>query len=248
VVLELKKLSDPDDLLFFKKYLKEQYANTNIGMSVNRGYKISYQAKNFKDNNVFSKEYPLKWQKYSTFNDNFGYKLVNNGIGRDEWRDNFDLYPKLADKIQYFLSKRIDKLAIDSLVPISIWKISDQEVIFNLYSIRTIYDEEIDEEIININSLTAIAVNDNDDWQLTIIDAIYDANIKTDISYNNGHKRFYIWDLYEDKDKNISIIFKIEDQYSQYFKIYQRDNLNKFKEFYQLGGYYEHIIIDPENK
>jgi hypothetical protein len=131
--------------------------------------------------------------------------------------------------------------------PISIWEISDQEVIFNLYSIRKIIDEEVSEEIINVSSLTAIAIWENDQWRLNIVDGIYDSNIKTNIAYKNGHKRFYIWDLYEDEEYNVAIIFKIEDEYSEYFKIYQEDLMGNFKEFYQLGGYYEKIIIDPDN-
>lgn len=242
-VQELKILPDPDRSLFFKKYLQQEYANSNIF----RGYKIAYQAKNYSEDRVFFQNYPVKWQKYSQINDQFGYKISNDINSQNNWQDKFSQYPGLSQKIIEFLSQKISNFAINSMQPIAIWKISDQKIIFNLYSIRDIIDKEIDEEIINVNSLTAIAIWDNDQWYLNIVDAIYDSNIKTNIAYKNGHKRFYIWDLYKDEEYNMAIIFKIEDEYSEYFKIYQEDLMGNFKEFYQLGGYYEKIIIDPES-
>ena len=167
---------------------------------------------------------------------------------QNNWEKKFDKYPKLADKIKEFLSKKIDDSAITSLNPISIWQISDKELAFNLYSIRKIIDERVNEEIINVNSLTAIAILGNDgNWQLDIVDAIYDRNIKTSPSYKKGHKRFYIWDLYK-KDNDLAIIFKIEDEYSEYFEIYQKTKSDNYRQFYRLGGYYEHIIIDPNSE
>lgn len=243
----LKILPNSDNKLFFKKYLKEQYANSEIGMNIMKGYKITNRASNFFDDMVFFQRYPAYWQKYPIINDQFGYKLVIDRKNVNNWEDKFNKYPDLIIKIKDFLSNKIGNLAIDSMSAISIWEISDQEIIFNLYGLRTIDDEQISDEIINVNSLTAIAILEDNKWQLNIIDAIYDSNIKTDISYQNGHKRFYIWDLYEDSDNNLSIIFKIEDKYSQYFKIYQEDKIGNYKEFYQLGGYYDQIIIDPES-
>jgi hypothetical protein len=246
-VQELKILPDPNQSLFFKKYLQQEYANSEIGMNMFRGYKISYQAENYPDNRVFFQNYPVKWQKYSQINNQFGYKISANLNSHHNWQDKFAQYPKLSQKITEFLSQKISDFAINSMQPIAIWEISDQEIIFNLYSIREIIDEEIDEEIINVNSLTAIAIWEDDQWHLNIIDAIYNSNIQTDITYKNGHKRFYIWDLYKDEESNIAIIFKIEDEYSEYFKIYKKGLMGNFKEFYQLGGYYEKIIINPES-
>jgi hypothetical protein len=246
-VQELKILPDPDQSLFFKKYLQQEYANSEIGMNIFKGYKIAYQAKNYANNRVFFQNYPVKWKKYPQINDQFGYKISNDINSQNNWQDKFAQYSGLSQKITEFLSQKISNFTINSMQPISIWEISDQEVIFNLYSIRKIIDEEVSEEIINVSSLTAIAIWENDQWRLNIVDGIYDSNIKTNIAYKNGHKRFYIWDLYEDEEYNVAIIFKIEDEYSEYFKIYQEDLMGNFKEFYQLGGYYEKIIIDPDN-
>ena len=248
IVQELKISYDPDEILFFKKYLKDQYANSEIGISALKGYKITNQAKNFLDNRIFYQKYPIQWQKYNFIKNEIRYKLVINNKLQNNWEKKFDKYPKLADKIKEFLSKKIDDSAITSLNPISIWQISDKELAFNLYSIRKIIDERVNEEIINVNSLTAIAILGNDgNWQLDIVDAIYDRNIKTSPSYKKGHKRFYIWDLYK-KDNDLAIIFKIEDEYSEYFEIYQKTKSDNYRQFYRLGGYYEHIIIDPNSE
>ncbi|MFT5795779.1 MAG: hypothetical protein ACI9W5_000739, partial [Ulvibacter sp.] len=220
--------------------------SVNAGISLSKGYKITNQAKNFLEDRLFFQKYPLKWQKYNSYDGDERHKMLLASDFKNGWEKEFYQYPKLIEAINNFLSVRIDNSAINSLTPVSIWKISDQEVIFNLYGVRHLFDRKIDEEIINVNSLTAIATLNDGKWELDIVDAIYDKNIKTNLAYKNGHKKFYIWDLYEDGD-DMSIIFKVEDKYSEYFQIFQETKSNNYRRFYQLGAYYNHIVIDPNS-
>ena len=243
-VKDVKMIPSVSQNLFFKKYLKNEYFNFDAGISLSKGYKITNQAKNFLEDRLFFQKYPLKWKKYNSYDGNDRYKMLLASDFKNGWEKDFSQYPKLIEVINNFLSVRIDDSAINSLTPVSIWKISDQEVIFNLYGVRHLFDSKIDEEIINVNSLTAIAILNEGKWKLDIVDAIYDKNIKTNLAYKNGHKKFYIWDLYQDGD-DMSIIFKVEDKYSEYFQIFQKTKSNNYRKFYQLGAYYNSSVIDP---
>lgn len=245
-IKDIKILPNIEKNNYFNKYLKSQYSSIDKGISLSKGYKISNQAKNFSKNRVFSQEYPLKWHQYNSYDNKEKYKMILSSDFENGWGDEFNKYPKLIDKIKNYLIEKIDKSALESLTTISIWEISDKKLVFNLYGIRDLPDNLSDEEIINVNSFTAIAILDGDNWQLDIVDAIYDSNIKTDLAYKNGHKRLYIWDLYKNED-DFSVIFKVEDRYSEYFQIYQDTKYNNYRKFYQIEAYYNHIIIDPNN-
>lgn len=238
---------DPELVDLFDKYLRWNYKEYQIGQVFSKGYKINNQARNFANNRLFYQEYPTKWQSYN-IDGKKKYKLEISTKNHQNWQEYLSKYPKLITKIHNFLKDRINQSTINSLYPISIWQINKNTFAINLYSIRNISDQNIHPEIVNINSFTFIATQkENNNWHLDIVNAIFNANIKTDIQYKNGHKRFYIWDLYKYQGKE-AIIFKIEDQNSEYFKIFKKTNINNYKEFYQMGGYYETITIDPEIK
>ena len=65
---------------------------------------------------------------------------------------------------------------------------------------------------------------------------IYLLFVLVDISYANGHKKYVFWDLYQvDKnDQNPKIIFKVEDKFQEYLKIFEEANNGKYQELYQI--------------
>jgi hypothetical protein len=126
---------------------------------------------------------------------------------------------------------------------------------FNLYNLKesnnnNIYSKERN-DFANITSFTAIATFNAGKWSLTVVDAILDNDIKTDISYREGHKKYILWDLYQfnENDKNLKLIFKIEDRFNEYFEIFSanqnNENLSKYQMIHRFNPLFDK---DNDNK
>ena len=111
---------------------------------------------------------------------------------------------------------------------------------FNLYNLgesreNNIYNKER-ANFANITSLTAIANFSAGKWSLTVVETILDNDIKTDISYREGHKKYILWDFYQfnENDKNLKLIFKVEDRFNEYFEIFSANQNNENLSKYQI--------------
>ena len=82
-------------------------------------------------------------------------------------------------------------------------------------------------------------------WKITVINANFDANLKMDLAFKNGHKRYEIWDLFKvnAEDENPKIILRIEDKNSEYFEVYSKQINNGYALIYQGGGNYMPINL-----
>jgi len=226
-----------------EKFLRDKYVRQGdkkyIGYYIDRSFKIH------KKNTILDRKYVVKWQKYYKFNDNNYLSQENKlitAVSRNypnSWKDDLLKYPTLVKKIEnFFIRRHVDKDTIDNLLLTYLWKIpGDTDSLgFNLYLLRESRDKELGSDYVNVTSLTAIANNFNGEWKISVIDAIFDNEIKTEISYRNGHKRYFLQDLYfEDaKDKKVKIIFRVEDRLKDYFEIYTKDSGNKYHLTYRI--------------
>ena len=65
---------------------------------------------------------------------------------------------------------------------------------------------------------------------------IFDSEIKADVAYEDGQKKYILQDLYvEDKaDKNPKLLFRVEDKYNEYFEIFAEQKGGKYKMIYHI--------------
>ncbi len=95
-------------------------------------------------------------------------------------------------------------------------------------------DLKSSQEIPNKNSskkTPKILENPNAKWNLSVIEAIFDSEIKMSEIFPNGHKKYVLWDLFKTSktDKNPLLIFLVEDEFTNYFEIYARQKNHKYK-------------------
>ena len=201
----------------------------------------------FANQNIFSRNYVTKWQQNFKSSeaplaerdrlitaDSRNYPIL--------WKDDFKKYKGLAKKIEdFFHNHHIDQNTIDSLSTVYLWKIHDKPLTlaFNLYLLRDSNDIELGPEFADITSLTAIVQKRKDKWYLTVIEVIFDSELKVNLSYANGHKKFDLWDLYKanKEDKTPKIIFKIEDRFKEYFEIFEEQSGGKYQMLYRIDPF-----------
>jgi len=127
--------------------------------------------------------------------------------------------------------------SISDLSTTYLWKIKDKPLTlaFNLYGISRTSDEILSQNFSNVISITAIAQFQEKKWRLSIIDVIFNRELKIDAVYENGHKKYTLWDLYKtsEKDKNPKLIFKIEDAICDYFQIFKEQPNGRYKIAYE---------------
>jgi len=72
-------------------------------------------------------------------------------------------------------------------------------------------------------------------WRLSIVDIIFNREIKVDSTYENGHKKYVLWDLYKinENDKSPKLIFKVEDSICDHFQIFKEQPNGRYKIAYQ---------------
>ncbi len=222
-----------------KEYIKENYVavdkhDKNVFTIVNQG-------KFFAKNMLVDRDYIAKWQfrRKSKFNkayDKISMMTVENRNLPQSWREDFENHPLLLEKVDNFFKKHyIDDDTIDNMKTTYFWVIKDDlpTVAFNIYGLRSNRDEALGPEFVDISSLTVITQKQDDRWNLTVIEVIFSSDVKLDMAYNNGHKRYILWDLYKRSEFDLSpkVIFKVEDRFEDYFEVYEE----------QSGGKYEKI-------
>ncbi len=221
-----------------KKFLQQNYLKQPEEKHLT--VKIFNKAKLFATNKIIDRKYISKW--YKTNN-----TLAENQIDdmmlipadsrnySTYWKDDFKKFPHLADKIEnFFLNRHVDKNTISNLYTTYLWNVKSNPntVAFNLYLLRDSNDSELGRAgFANITSLSAIAQYDGSNWQLSVIEVIFDKEIKLDISYPQGHKKFEMWDLYvtDKNDKNPKIIFRVDDRFEEYFEVYEEVGGGKYR-------------------
>ncbi len=229
-----------------KNYLVES-GQKNIGKVL--GNKMKFAPKN----KIIDRNYVTKWQNYLDFSsvDNNGHISEERRLIAAEsrnyqisWHKDFKNYPTLIKKIEkFFHNHGIPANTVDNLSTTYLWKIKDKPLTlaFNLYLLRDSTDLDLGSNFVDATSLTAIVELKNEHWEMTIIEVILDSEIKVDVPFENGHKKYVIWDLYKvDKnDKNPKIIYKVEDKFGDYFETFEEQN----------GGKYQMIdTFDPSKK
>lgn len=225
------------------KFLKENYVVDN--QKKNLGKSLGNQAKFFSGNQLINRNYVTKWQR------NLDFSYIENGrVGEDtrlisansrnyqiSWYKDFKKYPELIKKIEKFLlNHNLATNTIENLSTTYLWKIKSKPLTlaFNLYLLRDSTEIDLGPEFSNVTLLTAIAQQNGRRWEMTVIQVIFDSEVKVDIAYEDGHKKYTVWDLYkvDKKDKNPKIIFKVSDRFGEHFEIFEEQNGGKYQMVY----------------
>lgn len=224
----------------FKNYLIESNKK-------NLGKIIGNQGKFFSGNKIINRNYVIKWQKsndianikYGINEEKWSAIAVDEKNYQSDWRKDFKNFPDLIKKIEdFFLRHKIAPNTIENLQTNFLWKIKNSPltVAFNLYLLNENTDDILGSEFSNITSLTAIAQKQNnkqqnDSWKLTVIEVIFNNEIKLNPAYENGHQKYTLWDLYKTKpeENNPKIIFKVSDYLSDFFEVYEEQNGGKYQ-------------------
>ena len=96
-------------------------------------------------------------------------------------------------------------------------------------------DDELGPDFANVTSFTAIMQKSKNKWKATVVQVIFDSEVKMDIAFKDGHKKFDLWDLYlvDKKDKNPKVIFKTEERFREFFEIFEEQNGGKYHAVYK---------------
>ena len=248
---EIKKLASQINYNFinnFDAFLQQNYGGLIVGPEGTRGYHIVNMAKIFPKKQLAYRPYMSRWEQvYQNGVATDEIKLVIKGSNEGGWKVDFAKYPELIKEIENILiTNQVDQNTIDSLNTVSLWQISDkpQVMAFELYLLRNIDNKYLKANTANIVALTAIARENSGGkkskkWEISIADAIFDADLKMNIFYHNGHRRYKIWDVYvaDKKDKNPKILFKVEDRDGEYFDLFAKQLNNRYASIYKGGGY-----------
>lgn len=220
-----------------EKFLQENYVTKK--KQKNLLFSLAGKAKNFSKQQIIDRNYVTKWQG--------DLRLVDESINKElqliaadsrnypiSWKKDFRKHPELIKKIEnFFISHNVDQSAIDSLLTTYFWKIKNNPdtFAFNLYLLRNSNDAGFGPDFSNVTSITAIVQKHQKKWEMTVIEVIFDSEVKTEVGFANGHKKYVLWDLYKtDKnDKNPKLIFKVEDKFKEYFEIYEEQTGGKYK-------------------
>lgn len=103
-------------------------------------------------------------------------------------------------------------------------------------SSKKVKDSKKDQPKKNLKNKVKIIDNENSNWDLSVIEAIFDQETKIDPIYRNGHKKHLVWDLYKTNKEDLDpkIIFKVEDKMNEYFEVFARQKNNKYKLIYPI--------------
>jgi hypothetical protein len=232
-----KLFSNLDD---FNQYIEKNYIIYHD--KKNLGKIFANKALLFGENKLIDRNLITKWNKKTTIERNNDgqpneiWNLINleNRNFQNRWKDDFTEFPDLVKKIEKFFAKRkIAPEIIEDLRTTYLWKIKNkpQTIAFNLYSLYSSTDDILTNNFVNVTSLTAIAQKHKDKWQISIIDVIFNREIKIDPVFSGGHKKYILWDLFKinENDKNPKIIFKIEGEVNDYMELYEEQINGKYR-------------------
>lgn len=237
---ELKKLAitktSVGSLEELQNFLRENYAIDASKKEL--GKVIGNQGKFFGKNKIIDHNYVTKWQrKFNGQKEDWRLISASSRNYQDSWRNDFKKYPALKNKIEkFFLEHNIAENTIDNLDTLFLWRVKNKPLtlVFNLYLLRDSTDDGLGSEFVDVTSLTAIAQFRNKKWEMTVVEVIFDSEEKTDVSYEDGLKRYDIWDLYlsDKKDKNPKIIFKVNDKFRDHFEVFEEQQNGKYQKIY----------------
>jgi len=243
---ELGKIINPlEPVEEFKKFLNQNYVSTHN--KKNLGKYIDNKGKFFGDRKIIDRNFIIKWSKkydlekikFGDFEEGWSINPIDNRNYAVDWSTDFKKYPELIKKIEKFFGKRkIPPEIISDLRTTYLWKIKSKPltISFNLYALSPSTDGALSNNFVNVTSISAIATElPNKKWQLSIIEVIFNRELKIDPIYENGHKKFTLWDLYlKDKnDQSPKIIYKVGDSVSDYFEVYQEQKNGKYRSIYK---------------
>lgn len=254
---QIKKLSKQIDYKFlngFSEFLEENYAGIAVGPDGSRGYHIVNMANFFPEKQLIYNPYTVKWESvYKKGTKTNDLKLVVKNINSVSWKEDFADYPDLIKAIEdIFAINKVDPNTVSALNTVSLWQVSDKPKVlaFDLYLLRAVDNKYLKSDFSNVTSLTAIAeLKDDGKWEISIVDAIFDADLQMNIAYENGHKKYKIWDLYQtdENDKNPKILFKVEDKDGEYFELFVKQLNGRYSTIYRGGGYAMDVVTSPLN-
>lgn len=235
----------PEEIANLKKFLEENYTETESqkGLAVNIVNRAKFFEKNiFAQRNFVTKWHRMKKMSYDDNRENLTLIDVESRNYPVSWRQDFKNYPLLSDKVTNFFKKHnIDDSTIDNLRTTFFWLVKSNlpTVAFNIYGLRESKDSALGPEFADVTSLTVIAQKQGDRWNMTVVEVIFSSEIKTNVAYSNGHKRYILWDLYQinENDNNPKIIFKVEDKFRDYFEVYEEQNGGKYNKILEYKFY-----------
>ncbi len=190
------------------KFLKQNYLENS--KSKNLGQKISNRGRYFGQNLLVYQEFASKWQRSLNFEriskddyrEDWRLKPNNKRNSPINWRQDFAKTPDLIERIEDFFRKHeLQSESLNNLKTTYFWKIKAQPLTFafNIYLLRESSDADLGPNFANITSLTAIAQKEDSGsqgkWHLSVIEAIFDKEIKVDTIYTGGHRRYFLWDI-----------------------------------------------------
>ena len=110
---------------------------------------------------------------------------------------------------------------------------------FNFYLVRDSRDIFLDKTFSFVTKLLAIAVQYKNEWNITVVDSMFDININMNYSLKEGHNRKYIWDLYKasTKDKYPKVIIKAVEKDKEYFELFSIQPNRKYTSIFKGAGY-----------
>lgn len=221
----------------FKNYVTEE-KHRNIGAIIDKRTKF------FKKNRIINRNYITKWQRGFDFNgvylqENLHLITAESRNNPTHWKDDLKKYPDLIAKIEkFFIQRHVDHNTLENLSLTYLWKIKNDPttIAFNLYLLRDSNDAELGPDYVSSTSFTAIAQKVNKEWKLTIIEVIFDREIKADVAYEDGQKKYVLQDLYikNKADKNPKLIFRVDDKFTEYFEIFEEQRGGKYKMIYRI--------------
>lgn len=242
MVKDRTSIESIDDL---KKFLKDNYTSTKS----EKGFAviIENQAKFFEKNILAKRNYVTKWHRmrnlaYDDDIENLTLIGVETKNFPMTWSKDFANYPLLKEKIERFLKKHnIDDSTIENMKTTYFWFIKNDlpTVAFNIYGLRESGDNALGPEFADVTSLTVIAQKQGERWNMSVIEVIFSSEIRTNVAYRNGHKRYVLWDLYKvnDEDKSPKVIFKVEDKFREYFEVYEEQSGGKYNKILEFKLY-----------
>lgn len=226
-----------------RKFIKENYVIKE--KKKNLGFVIGGHAKHSKENVLIKKNYVTKWRRNLDFEhknilENLHLITADSRNYPKFWKEDLKKYPEIIKKIErFFVRHKIDKRTIDDMKVTYLWKVREDPytVVFNLYLLRDTNDADLGSDFSNVNSITAILQKTPKKWNMTIVKVIIDSEVKTDVAYANGHKKYILWDLYfaNKEDKNPKLIFKVEDRFEEYFEVFEEQANGKYKMIYRMN-------------
>jgi len=250
---ELKKLAttqssikSPEDL---QKFLQENYL-VESGKK-NLGKIVGNKAKFFPKNKIIDHSYITKWQRIPDLSkENWRLIAANSRNYQNSWREDFKKYPDLVKKIEkFFLNHNVAENTVENLTTTFLWKVKSKPLTlaFNLYLLRDSVDADLGPDFVDASSLTAIVTKRAGKWEMTVVEVIFDSEEKAKISYEDGLKRYVLWDLYlnDKKDKSPKIIFKVSDPFGEHFEVFEEQNSGKYQKVITSSS---SVILGTKNR